>query len=177
MTDYKKEIERKHKTNTLKNKPVQNKDSNLVTQYDLNDVHVCDNLCNECIAQMNKLIDLLKKILTDNFGFSHVIFFFSGNKGFHCYVTDASARHFTGIVRQSVASYLKKHGVLVDENVTRDVKHLLKAPFCVHPKSGYVCVPVIEGVEKVHVSDVVCGNVNLERYYKYFEDFVNKMDE
>ncbi|ELA46498.1 hypothetical protein VCUG_01990 [Vavraia culicis subsp. floridensis] len=176
MTDYMKEMERKGKTGGNKTKHAEGERGVSSTALrDTSDVHVCDKLCDDCIAQMNRIIALLKEILTDHFGFTHVIFFFSGNKGFHCYVMDALTSHFASIVRHSIASYLKKHSVLVDENVTKDVKHLLKAPFCVHPKSGYVCVPVVEGIEKVHVSDVVCGNVGLEKYYKFFEEFVNNL--
>lgn len=43
----------------------------------------------------------------------------------------------------------------LDINVTKGMNHLLKSPFCVHPKTGKVCIPfTVKTVEKFHPDKV-----------------------
>ena len=39
----------------------------------------------------------------------------------------------------------------LDVNVTKGLNHLLKSPFCVHPKTGRVCIPI--NVDEVDTFD------------------------
>jgi DNA primase small subunit len=77
----------------------------------------------------------------------------------------------------------------LDSNVTIQVSHLLKGPFCVHPKTGYISVPMsIELLEKFSFDkipkvDYLIENENKSeensflKYLNYFKDFVNHINE
>lgn len=55
-------------------------------------------------------------------------------------------------VEQLVLSYLYPR---LDANVSTGINHLLKAPFCVHPKTGNICVPFdANKVENFKLSEV-----------------------
>lgn len=144
------------------------------------DVHFCGKLCSSCLSSINHLIKTLNNILRDSLGLKNIIFFFSGGKGFHCYIfPDYSLSNY---LRESLVLYLLRFGILADVGVSRDVKHLLKCPFVVHPKTGYVCLPVVissesEGVELVHVKEVVEGTVSMKKYVEYVERFVTALNE
>ena len=77
----------------------------------------------------------------------------------------------------------------LDANVTIQVSHLLKGPFCVHPKTGYISVPMsIELIEQITFDKIPKVDYLIEyrnkdeiddflQYKKYFEDFVNHINE
>nr|GAT57746.1 DNA primase small subunit [Mycena chlorophos] len=51
----------------------------------------------------------------------------------------ATRAHLTAAMEDIILQYTYPR---LDENVSKKRNHLLKAPFCVHPKTGRVCVPV-----------------------------------
>lgn len=77
----------------------------------------------------------------------------------------------------------------LDWNVTIQISHLLKGPFCVHPKTGYISVPMsIEKLEqfefdKIPKIDYLIeyeNNDEKERfteYITYFENFVKNLNK
>ena len=77
----------------------------------------------------------------------------------------------------------------LDINVSKQLNHLLKAPFCIHPKTGKVCVPIMDTLhpETFNPHDVpTLSNIvkaqregkttTLEPYLAWFNQFVNSIE-
>jgi DNA primase small subunit len=66
----------------------------------------------------------------------------------------------------------------LDTNVTRGMNHLLKLPFCIHPKTGNVCVPLdIERIDKFQLDQVpnIKEIKDLNAFTKSVEPYLNIM--
>lgn len=238
-----------------------------ISDYD--DVRNCckeSKICEKCWPFMKIGAKVLRTVLTQEFGFKHLLFVFSGRRGFHCWVSDKEARNLSNDARKAIADYFtvvvggqsmvkrvtlnplqgihpmlrkaldvidqdfedlmigkqdflsndqlvqsiidlvdddkqleqrlidnckmsrtssaecwkrmvatsnahkgkaRKYNYFIQEvklqhcfprldaNVTRGMNHLLKLPFCIHPKTGNVCVPIdIDDIDNFNLSSV-----------------------
>lgn len=192
----------------------------LVFDIDLTDYkrHCCKDkdMCNLCFPLIKCAVDVLHRILTDDFGFRSILFVFSGGRGVHCWVSDSVAMALIGKDRINIVEYinsltkdrkesintiLEKYRKIMgledtlpvselysrlfpklDANVTKQIKHLLKLPFCVHPRTGRICVPIIpeemEGLQLEDipsVEDVLRSRGRLDKYVAYFKGYIQKI--
>lgn len=78
-----------------------------ISDYD--DVRNCckeSNICEKCWPFMKIGAKVLHRILSEEFGFKHFLFVFSGRRGFHCWVCDKEARELSSDARRAIADYL-----------------------------------------------------------------------
>ncbi|KAL7958494.1 hypothetical protein V8C34DRAFT_148354 [Trichoderma compactum] len=79
-----------------------------LTDYD--DIRTCCDkatICNKCWQFMTMAIKVVDVALRDDFGFSHIMWVYSGRRGAHAWVCDKKARSMDDQKRRAIANYLE----------------------------------------------------------------------
>jgi len=77
-----------------------------ISDYD--DVRKCcqgAKVCSRCWPLMEIAVRVLKRTLNIDFGWTKLLFVFSGRRGIHCWVNDYDARHLGKDARVAIANY------------------------------------------------------------------------
>ncbi|THH30888.1 hypothetical protein EUX98_g3270 [Antrodiella citrinella] len=140
-----------------------------MTDYD--SVRTCcseADICKRCWAFIAAAVHVLDEGIRDQYGYKHLLWVYSGRRGIHLWISDQEAMELTDEQRKALVGWMtviqggkemhkKVNGPIdaaledivlqytyprLDAEVSKHRNHLLKAPFCVHPKTGRVCVPV-----------------------------------
>ena len=79
-----------------------------MTDYD--SIRTCcsgKGICRRCWGFIAAAVTVLDKTLRDDFGFTHVLWVYSGRRGIHCWVSDREAMDLTDDQRRSIMGYLE----------------------------------------------------------------------
>ncbi|XP_076894687.1 uncharacterized protein LOC143547056 [Bidens hawaiensis] len=80
-----------------------------ISDYD--DVRYCcsgADVCMDCWPLMNVAIKVIDSLIrSDDFGFNHILWVYSGRRGVHCWVCDTRARRLNNEQRSAIADYFR----------------------------------------------------------------------
>jgi DNA primase small subunit len=78
-----------------------------MTDYD--DIRKCCDgakICNKCWILMTAAVKVIDEALREDFGFSNIMFVYSGRRGIHCWISDPRACHLSNEARSAIVEYL-----------------------------------------------------------------------
>ena len=82
----------------------------LVFDLDATDcIRTCpcaDTICVRCWPLMMVSVKIIHKCLTEDLGFEHILWVYSGRRGVHCWVSDERARYLTNEARTQVVDFI-----------------------------------------------------------------------
>ncbi|BCU68549.1 DNA primase [Sulfolobales archaeon HS-7] len=97
----------------------------------------------ECLNKVYAQAKQLRDIIENDFGLNYTIHF-SGNRGFHVVVyCDLYCSQLTNKERKEIAYYVKTKGIAIDEQVTIDIRRLIRIPGSLNGKAGLL-VTIVE---------------------------------
>lgn len=64
------------------------------------------NICSLCWNFMRVACEVLYQALTEDFGFEHILWIYSGRRGIHLWVCDEWGRKMSNAVRKAIIGYL-----------------------------------------------------------------------
>lgn len=97
-----------------------------IDMNDYDDIRTCcqgKKLCKRCWTYIKAAYEVLKQLLEKCFGFTHVLWVFSGRRGLHAWVCDYEARTMNKKLRSAVTDFL--NFTINNDNVDYLVKESL----------------------------------------------------
>lgn len=93
---------------------------------DYNDVRFCcelSSICSGCWPLMRTAITVLHFLLTEEIGCKHLLFVFSGRRGFHCWVYDTHVRTLNNLDRDHIVRFLVYESLGNNNNMIHHSKY------------------------------------------------------